>query len=67
MFSSVAELMLPTLAATQTTNLVLNDKVFALVGALGTATHSKAYTAAQLAKNNGNKEITEKDEVQKLI
>jgi ABC-type branched-subunit amino acid transport system substrate-binding protein len=43
---------LPTLAATQTTNLVLNDRVFALVGALGTATHSKAYTAAQLAKNN---------------
>jgi ABC-type branched-subunit amino acid transport system substrate-binding protein len=43
---------LPTLAATQTTNLVLNDKVFALVGALGTATHSKAYTAAALAKNN---------------
>jgi ABC-type branched-subunit amino acid transport system substrate-binding protein len=42
---------LPTLAATQTTNLVLNDKVFALVGALGTATHSKAYTAAALAKN----------------
>ena len=43
---------LPTLAATQTTNLILNDKVFALVGALGTATHSKAYVAAQLAKNN---------------
>jgi ABC-type branched-subunit amino acid transport system substrate-binding protein len=43
---------LPTLAATQTTNLVLNDKVFALVGALGTATHSKAYTAASLAKKN---------------
>jgi ABC-type branched-subunit amino acid transport system substrate-binding protein len=43
---------LPTRAATQTTNLVLNDKVFALVGALGTATHSKAYVAAQLAKNN---------------
>ena len=43
---------LPTQAATQTTNLVLNDKVFALVGALGTATHTKAYTAAQLAKNN---------------
>ena len=43
---------LPTLAATQTTNLVLNDKVFALVGALGTATHSKAYKAAALAKNN---------------
>ena len=42
----------PTLAATQTTNLVLDDKVFALVGALGTATHSKAYTAAALAKNN---------------
>lgn len=42
----------PTLAATQTTKLVLNDKVFALVGALGTATHSKAYTAAALAKNN---------------
>ena len=31
---------LPTLAATQTTNLILKDKVFALVGALGTATHS---------------------------
>ena len=43
---------LPTQAATQTTNLVLNDKVFALVGALGTATHTKAYAAAQLAKNN---------------
>ena len=43
---------LPTLAATQTTNLVLKDNVFALVGALGTATHSKAYTAAALAKNN---------------
>jgi branched-chain amino acid transport system substrate-binding protein len=43
---------LPTLAATQTTNLILNDKVFALVGALGTATHSKAYTAASLAKKN---------------
>ena len=43
---------LPTQAATQTTNLVLNDKVFALVGALGTATHTKAYSAAQLAKNN---------------
>jgi ABC-type branched-subunit amino acid transport system substrate-binding protein len=42
----------PTLAATQTTKLVLDDKVFALVGALGTATHSKAYTAAALAKNN---------------
>jgi len=33
---------LPTLAATQTTNLVLKDGVFALVAALGTATHSKA-------------------------
>ena len=43
---------LPTLAATQTTNLILKDKVFAVVGALGTATHSKAYTAAALAKNN---------------
>ena len=43
---------LPTLAATQTTNLILNDKVFALVGALGTATHSKAYVAASLAKKN---------------
>ena len=43
---------LPTLAATQTTNLVLKDNVFALVGALGTATHSKAYKAAALAKNN---------------
>ena len=43
---------LPTLAATQTTNLILKDKVFALVGALGTATHSKAYSAAALAKNN---------------
>ena len=31
---------LPTLAATQTTNLILKDNVFALVGALGTATHS---------------------------
>jgi ABC-type branched-subunit amino acid transport system substrate-binding protein len=43
---------LPTLAATQTTNLILKDNVFALVGALGTATHSKAYKAAALAKNN---------------
>jgi ABC-type branched-subunit amino acid transport system substrate-binding protein len=43
---------LPTLAATQTTNLVLKDNVFALVGALGTATHSKAYTAASLAAKN---------------
>jgi len=43
---------LPTQAATQTTNLVLNDKVFALVGALGTATHTKAYAAAQLGKKN---------------
>jgi ABC-type branched-subunit amino acid transport system substrate-binding protein len=43
---------LPTLAATQTTNLVLKDNVFALVGALGTATHSKAYTAASLASKN---------------
>ena len=43
---------LPTLAATQTTNLVLKDGVFALVAALGTATHSKAYTAASLAKKN---------------
>jgi ABC-type branched-subunit amino acid transport system substrate-binding protein len=42
----------PTLAATQTTKLVIDDKVFALVGALGTATHSKAYTAAAIAKNN---------------
>ena len=43
---------LPTLAATQTTNLVLKDGVFALVAALGTATHSKAYAAASLAKKN---------------
>ena len=43
---------LPTLAATQTTNLILKDQVFALVGALGTATHSKAYTAAALAAKN---------------
>jgi ABC-type branched-subunit amino acid transport system substrate-binding protein len=43
---------LPTLAATQTKNLILDDKVFALVGALGTATHARAYTAASLAKNN---------------
>jgi ABC-type branched-subunit amino acid transport system substrate-binding protein len=43
---------LPRLAATQTTKLVLNDKVFAIVGALGTATHSNAYNAARLAKNN---------------
>jgi ABC-type branched-subunit amino acid transport system substrate-binding protein len=40
------------LAATQTTNLVLKDGVFALVAALGTATHSKAYAAASLAKKN---------------
>jgi ABC-type branched-subunit amino acid transport system substrate-binding protein len=43
---------LPRLAATQTTKLVLNDKVFAIVGALGTATHSNAYSAAKLARNN---------------
>ena len=43
---------LPTLAATQTTNLILKDNVFALVGALGTATHSKAYTAASIAAKN---------------
>jgi branched-chain amino acid transport system substrate-binding protein len=43
---------LPRLAATQTTKLVLNDKVFAIVGALGTATHSNAYNAARLARNN---------------
>jgi ABC-type branched-subunit amino acid transport system substrate-binding protein len=43
---------LPTLAATQTTNLILKDNVCALVGALGTATHSKAYTAASLASKN---------------
>jgi len=39
-------------AATQTTKLVLNDKVFAIVGALGTATHRNAYKAANLGKNN---------------
>ena len=39
-------------AATQTTKLVLNDRVFAIVGALGTATHRNAYKAANLAKNN---------------
>lgn len=43
---------LPQQAANQTRNLVLSDKVFAIVGALGTATHTKAYVAAQLAKNN---------------
>jgi len=43
---------LPTLAATQTTNLVLRDNVFALVGALGTPTHTKAYVSASLAKKN---------------
>ena len=43
---------LPQQAATQTRNLVLSDKVFAIVGALGTAAHTKAYVAAQLAKNN---------------
>jgi branched-chain amino acid transport system substrate-binding protein len=43
---------LPRLAATQTTKLVLNDRVFAIVGALGTATHSNAYSAAKLARNN---------------
>jgi branched-chain amino acid transport system substrate-binding protein len=43
---------LPRLAATQTTKLVLNDRVFAIVGALGTATHSNAYSAARLARNN---------------
>jgi len=45
---------LPTLAATQTTNLVLRDNVFALVGALGTPTHTKAYAAASLAKKKAN-------------
>jgi len=39
-------------AATQTTKLVVNDQVFAIVGALGTATHRNAYKAAFLAKNN---------------
>jgi ABC-type branched-subunit amino acid transport system substrate-binding protein len=43
---------LPVLAATKTTQLVLDDGVFALVGALGTATHTKAYKAASLAKEN---------------
>jgi len=45
---------LPVLAATRTTQLVLpdGDGVFALVGALGTATHTKAYKAASLAKEN---------------
>jgi branched-chain amino acid transport system substrate-binding protein len=38
----------PTLAAKQTTQLVINDKVFAIVGALGTPTHKLAYTSAQL-------------------
>ena len=42
----------PVLAATQTTKLVLDDGVFALVGALGTATHTKAYKAAALAQEN---------------
>jgi len=39
----------PTLAAKQTTQLVINDKVFAIVGALGTPTHTLAYGSAQLA------------------
>jgi len=43
---------LPVRAATETTKLVLDDGVFALVGALGTATHTKAYKAASLAKEN---------------
>ncbi len=43
---------LTTQAVTQTRKLVLDDKVFALVGALGTATHSAAYRSAALAKNN---------------
>jgi ABC-type branched-subunit amino acid transport system substrate-binding protein len=43
---------LPTLAATQTTNLILKDNVFAVVAALGTATHTKAYAAAALAAKN---------------
>jgi ABC-type branched-subunit amino acid transport system substrate-binding protein len=43
---------LPTQAVTQTRKLVLDDNVFALVGALGTATHSAAYRSAALAKNN---------------
>jgi len=43
---------LPVLAATKTTKLVQDDGVFALVGALGTATHTKAYKAAALADEN---------------
>jgi len=43
---------LPVFAATKTTQLVFDDGVFALVGALGTATHTKAYKAASLAKEN---------------
>ena len=42
----------PRAAVTQTTNLILQDKVFALVGALGTATHSLAYKGADLKKKN---------------
>jgi ABC-type branched-subunit amino acid transport system substrate-binding protein len=43
---------LPVLAATKTTELVLDYGVFALVGALGTATHTLAYKAASLAEEN---------------
>jgi ABC-type branched-subunit amino acid transport system substrate-binding protein len=43
---------LPVRAATETTNLILKDNVFGLVGALGTATHAKAYKAAALAAKN---------------
>ncbi len=39
-------------AATQTTKLAIEDNVFAIVGALGTATHEKAYVAAGLGKRN---------------
>jgi ABC-type branched-subunit amino acid transport system substrate-binding protein len=39
-------------AAKQTTKLVIKDNVFALVGALGTATHTKAYKSAALAAKN---------------
>ena len=43
---------LPVNAATRTTQLVYDDGVFALVGALGTATHTRAYKSASLAKEN---------------
>ena len=52
MLKSYDDKYLPVLAATKTTKLVQDDGVFALVGALGTATHQLAYKAAALADEN---------------